>query len=193
MRIQPISWTSRGILLGLMLMAAGCLPTYVGNPETAVIDPELIGLWHRGDEKGDDLWAVHRMNEHNYLIQSYRVEKVSDIPVIRSSLMCRGWVSSIAGQTFLSLETYSIPTLQDTSSAKNRYIVARISLDEEQIHVRGIDPEFLKGKSVNRPQDLEKLIQDNLENPQLYAQEVVYQKVTSKNRDALKSVIDAIR
>ncbi|GIW75263.1 MAG: hypothetical protein KatS3mg104_0326 [Phycisphaerae bacterium] len=176
-----------------MLMATGCLPTYVGDPETAVVDPKLIGLWHRQDETGNDVWAVHRMNDHNYLIQSYRVENSADKRVIRSSLMFRGWVSTIAGQTFLSLETYSVPMLQNPDAMNNRYIVARINLDEEQVRVRGINPEFLKGQSTNGPQDLEKLIQDNLENPQLYAQELVYQKVTPMNQDNLKSVIDVIR
>jgi hypothetical protein len=107
--------------------------------------------------------------------------------------MFRGWVSTIAGQTFLSLETYSVPMLQNPDAMNNRYIVARINLDEEQVRVRGINPEFLKGQSTNGPQDLEKLIQDNLENPQLYAQELVYQKVTPMNQDNLKSVIDVIR
>lgn len=180
--------------MGLLVLLVGCLPTYVGNPDTATVDPALVGLWHRADNDADDLWAVHKMNERTYMIQSFRIEKSGETRVLKNSLACRGWMTEIGGSKFLSLEMFVPSTLVgDVEDATNRYVVARVKIDELSLAVRGIDVNFVKGKSIERPEQLEQLIKDNLEKDEMYADELTYEKVTEANRDKLKAVIDVIR
>lgn len=182
------------VVLGLIALLGGCLPTYVGDPDTATVDPALVGLWHRVENDADELWAVHKMNEHTYMVQSFRIEKSGEARSLRHSLACRGWISQIGGHQFLSLEMYP-PSVQlgDVEDATNRYVVARVKIAEGSLEVRGIDPAFLKGKPVERPQQLEQLIKDNIDNDDLYTSKMTYEKVNEANREKLKAVIEIIR
>lgn len=181
------------VVLGLITLVAGCLPTYVGNPDTATVDPALVGLWHRVDNDADDLWAVHKMNERTYLIQSFRIEKSGDARVLRNSLACRGWMTEIAGHKFLSLEMYPPAGSLEAKPDPNRYVVARVQIKDNTISVRGIDANFVKGKPLDRPQQLEAIIKENIDADEMYAGELTYEKVTEANREKLKAVIDVVR
>ncbi len=177
-----------------VLMLAGCLPTYVGSPDTAKVDPDLVGVWHAKSDGDDEIWAVHKMNERNYLVQSYRVAKTGEEYAIKSTLTWRAWLAEIEGVEFVSLEVYMPELLlEDSKVSQTRYVVGRVDLKDDQLTIRSIDPKMLTGKEVTRPQQLEQLIKDNLKKDELYLEASKFTRVTAENKAKLSGVLDALK
>lgn len=187
MRTQPLFRVFLLLILGLFV---GCLPTYVGNPDTAKINPDLIGLWHRSDGNGDQVWGLYQMNEHTYLAQHFNLKKNADAYTIDSALSCRVWLSEIGGQTFMSMQMFQPQSLLDPKNNPPLYIVAKLTFKEGSLEVRGVEPDFVK--HAKTPAELEKVITDNLDKPALYIDAQTFKKITPENRDAFSKVLEAI-
>jgi hypothetical protein len=185
------------VAIVLLCIVAGCLPTYVGDPEKAALDPKFVGLWQKKDGSSDEVWAVHKMNEHAYLVQSYRftTNESDKKRVLDSTMTLRAWLATIGGQTFVSMELYHPNLLVDSAANehKTRYIVARVTLENQTLNIRGINPDFLKDKNINAPEQFEKLIETNLDKDELYIESSQYTKVDPKNIGELESLIGLIK
>ena len=58
------------LLLVAFSSVAGCLPTYLGDPDKSVVDDHLLGLWHLSGEN-QQLWFLHKLDAHRYAVQAY--------------------------------------------------------------------------------------------------------------------------
>jgi hypothetical protein len=175
-------------------LLAGCLPTWVGNPDTAVVKPEYVGVWFRVDGSDTEVWAVHKMNERTYLIQSYIVDADdAGKPTVSDQAVWRAWLADVGGQEFVSMEAYAVGQLLDTEPLANRYVVARVDAKPDELTIRGVDPDFIKGKSIETPQQLEALIKQDVNANGLYVEAQSFQRLTEQNRGQIERALEAIK
>jgi hypothetical protein len=187
MRTQHLFRVCLLLAVGLLV---GCLPTYVGNPDTAKINPDLVGLWHRNDGQTDQIWAVHRMNDHTYMAQSYQLEKSGEAFTLKSSAATRMWLAEIGGKTFMSMQMFVPDTLLEAEPQPKVYIVAKLTLKDGSLDVQGVESKM--GENAKTPAELEKIIADNLDKAELYTESQTYQKITPANRDQFAKMLEAV-
>ena len=180
-------------VIGMICFLAGCLPTYVGNPDTAVVKPEYVGVWFREEGGDTQVWAVHKMNERNYLIQSYNIKTVDGKLTLDSTLAWRAWLADVGGAEFVSMEAFSTEQLLETEHDTNRYTVGRVKLDAGALKLRSIDPKLLQGQNVTTPQQFEALLKNNLDGEGVYLDEMTFTKVDEKNRAKLAPVLELVK
>ncbi len=183
------------LFIFVLSFVVGCLPTYVGNPDTAKIDPQFIGIWHAKKENDHQIWIVHKMNDHNYMTQGYFIKTGADGKnEIESSITARAWLADISGQKFVSMETYSTGLFTDPDEAgKNRYLVGNIVVANEGFTFKHVAPDFFKDKPITRPAELEKAIADHLNNKDLYLDPVTFKRLDPKNPGDQKNLLELIK
>ncbi len=179
------------VLIGLL---AGCLPTYVGNPDTAVAKPEYVGVWFREESGDTQVWAVHQMNAKNYLIQSYNLKTIDGKPALDSTIAWRAWLADVGGAEFVSMEGFVTDDLLDAERAANRYVVARVKLEGNTLKLRGIDPQFLKENNITTPDQFEVALKGKLDAAEgVYLEEMPFTKVDEKNRARLADMLALLK
>ncbi|MBC7785218.1 MAG: hypothetical protein H7144_15390 [Burkholderiales bacterium] len=196
MKNQTKRHAFRLLALSFFVSLIGCLPTYVGDPEKAVLDPALIGIWHKADQDQDDFWAVHKMNDHCYLVQAYIIRPREDGKrALDATMTSRAWLTPIGGQTFISLEIFAMEALlkPEAEAAKIRYLVAKLVMGKNGVTIQALNPDFLKNKPVTTPAELEKVIAENIDSPTLLTEKAVYTRVDRENADKFKALLDLIK
>lgn len=181
-------------LLAVLCAALGCLPTYVGDPTKSVADARYIGIWHHANDKNASLWAVHKMDEHCYLVQAYNFTS-DDAGAWKtdSQLTCRAWLAPIGDKTFISLEHYDPRMLLESGKDKlqQRYLVAAIRLEGDSLSVRGVDYEFVKKAGITTPEQFEAALKKATDADDVYTEETTYTRVKDGD-EKLKPLLDLL-
>jgi len=152
---SALSW-----LLGVIaLLVAGCnYEVALTAKPTHPIDERLLGVW-LGGEDGKDPMTVRRLDDSTYV-------------VAMDDDIYRAFHSDFAGTAFLSV--------QDLNADKRLYIylTAVLSADGNQLTLRTVSTKVVPEATKSRAA-LQKLIQANLANPQLYGEPLVFHRKTT--------------
>ena len=181
-------------ILLLLVFISGCLPTYVGDPEKSSIDDHLLGLWRMNGDN-EQLWFFHKLDSHQYLIQAYTfdhkdgVTKMNDEP-----LTCSGWLTSIGGDTYLSMRMFDPKqVIESTSDAsKNRYLVARIKLNGDSATAEGVSEDFIKKYSITTPAEFEAALVAHAAEKGTFVDPNAYERVDVNKPGSVQTLLDLI-
>jgi hypothetical protein len=182
------------LLLITACLLAGCLPTYVGDPEKAVMDEHLLGVWHLND-KDQQLWFVQKLDAHQYLIQAYTFQDKDGVATLSDGpKTLSGWLATVNGETYLSMRMFDTKQVTDPSSAEaiNRYIVTRLKIDGDTAKVEGISEDFLKKYGVTTPTQFEDALTVHAKDAGTFGSAMQFDRVDLHNTGGVQKLLDLI-
>ncbi|HEX4055470.1 MAG TPA: hypothetical protein VHX86_14490 [Tepidisphaeraceae bacterium] len=145
----------------LLTLGLGCYETKypLGSAENATVDRAFVGNFTMKDGNVDSI-VIRNLDGKRYY-----VEYVGNDQKDKQPMRMVGYTTDVGGVTFANLQQ-----LTDDGSIDDKFLIMRISLsaDHATLSLRGLKEEFFKDKDVNSSADLEKVIQANLDNDQMY-------------------------
>lgn len=160
------------------------------------MDPKYLGAWLLAGDHQDQLWFVHKLDARGYLLQTYTFKRADDMSakIDDGPTTCRAWLTPIGNATFVSMEVIrpTLITSPGSEDNKNRFIVARVSLENDQLSVRAVAPDFMKDKDIGTPQQFEQTIKDHLDEKAMYLDTQTFTRV-KKDTPAVQELLDLIK
>jgi hypothetical protein len=188
---KPVTWI---VALTLIVGLAGCLKIPLGNPEQSKVDGRYAGLWiERGGDadNGGTLVAVVPFDARTYAVTMMKFTRDADKRVAaEEEANFKMWLTDVRGTTFLTLEPKDPSTLLADPDQKF-YVVAKLSRDDQAATIAVVSSQFVEHNSVTTPTELEKLIADNLANPDLFADSKSYDLLGPDRADEAKTILAA--
>lgn len=181
-------------LLAALCATLGCLPTYVGDPAKSVADAKYTGFWFSSREKSAGLWAVHKMDEHCFLVQAYNFTADDNGAwKMDSQLTSRAWIATVGDKTYVSMELYDPRMLQESGKEKlaQRYMVSAIKLDGDSLAVKPVSDTFVKNAKITTPEQFEAALKKATDADDVYIDEAMYTRL-KENDPKLKQFLDLI-
>lgn len=191
------SWskqTSVVVILAALLSVTGCVGVPLGDPAKSTADSRLLGVWEWRD--GHINRAVIRpWDRHTYVVDVLTGDPTGDGTAIapRSRNVFKGWLTDVAGETFLTLQPIETMGAVNGDDRKPTYLVVRVKLDGATLTASGIQPEFKPIQDAKTSADLEKAIAANLDNPKLFAPPVVTTHWTTDQMKGLDKLQESFR
>lgn len=190
-QIRRAAWVGSILLLAA---AGGCLPTYVGDPAQSVVDERLLGVWN-AQGANPQLWFVHRLDAHSYLIQLYNLDRRDGSVAVKGQPhTMQGWLTPIGGKTFLSMRLFDPRQLTDPASGPNinRYVVARLDWKGDTLTAAAVAPDFVKAQSLRTPAALEAALAAHVDDKSVYLDPTTYDHVDVKKPGDLGDLLKAV-
>ena len=150
-----------------LVVLIGCFETTVSlleNPGDAKVDRALVGDWTfaaQGDSKAQEL-ILRNLDDKRYYVEWPSDDKEKTFRGI-------GMVSKIKDTMFAEIR----PMPEDGQIA-DKHVIVRISTADNKLGVRHLKGEFFEGKAASNTKELRKLIEENLQNEQMYDEPMVY-------------------
>jgi hypothetical protein len=181
------------VVAGLLGLAA-CLPVPLGDPAKAKLDPRLTGVWE-WHENGQVQLAVFRpYDEHTYIVDGLTGEPgEGDAIKPLSREMLKGWLTTVKGETFLTMESLQTVGSIPGETRQKYFIVARIKIEGDVITATGIDPEYAKLKEIGTSTALERMISENIDDPKMYLKPIMATKWDNDQVVKLEKIQDAFK
>jgi hypothetical protein len=166
--------TSLGVALTLLLSLAGCVGVPLGDPAKSTTDSRLFGVWEWRDAHINRA-VIRPWDRHTYVVDVLTGDPTGDGTAItpRSRNVFKGWLTDVAGQTFLTMQPIETMGTVNGDDRQPTYLVVRIKLDGATLTASGIQPDFKPIQDAKTSADLEKAIAANIDNPKLFAPPVV--------------------
>ena len=146
-------------VLATLLLAVGCYESKftLGPKSQAVFDPVYLGDWQVVSQ---GTWADGRIVIRNWEDSMYYVEwsKRNDPPLRMS-----GFVINVKGASFAHLRQ-----LREDPSSPEKYLLFRVGISRNRLSIRPLNATFFEGKSIYSSQRLRNIVEENLENDQMY-------------------------
>jgi hypothetical protein len=157
------------VLLGLAGLAlAGCLETEysLGRRDASVVDRAFCGDWmlSRKDEKGqtqNSHLVVRNLNDREYYVEW---SDVNGKPEDRTRDIA--FVADVKGVSFAHLQQ-----LGEEGNNAEKFIIFRFGMEGEKLVIRELNDTFFKEQNLTSDEQLRKVVDENLENKQMYAGE----------------------
>jgi len=143
-----------GLVFLLSISACGDYKVAITERPTRRIDERLVGNWvlRNGSEK----IKVRPLNDSTYVV-SY------------SGLLFRVFHSDLAGVSFVNAQDL------ETAEGKYFYLSYRLSDDGQRLYLRTVNDKVIP-ETTKDAVTIQKLLRENLQNPQLFAREGEYTK-----------------
>jgi len=174
--------TLLGVCLLAMLLISGCFEFPLGDPETAVVNENLTGIYDHRDGTRGTLLTVIPYDKRTFLVTAYQY-RVEDSTFERAGMsVAKTWITPVADANFVTLDLLTT----DLAQAKSHmYYIARFDVTASGVNLREVNEEF--GQQAKTADALTRLIGDNLNNEAMYNPAVSYIKVQpSEGSDAAK-------
>jgi hypothetical protein len=155
--------------LGKMILCGGlvCVLVFAGcwsskftliPPEQAKVDRAYIGDWDAVSAKGDHAGLVIRnIDDKQYFVETHE-------PDGKGVTRYVGFLAEVKGATMAHLRQ-----IQDDGSIPDSWIILRLELADKKMTIRQLSEDFFKGKTIDSAQALRQIIEQNLDNQQMYA------------------------
>lgn len=144
--------------VALVTAAAGCFESAVavGPVEQAVMDKRLVGEWTTKSDGDTIYFTVRNFNGREYYVEQRETAK----DVVRYS----GHLAAVGGASFINLRG-----LSDDGALAEKYTILRVDrAGDATVNLRQLEPDFFNGKPHDTAEQLRQVIEQNLENPQMY-------------------------
>jgi hypothetical protein len=168
-------------LAGILLITLACLPAPVGDPETAKVDPALVGAWQLGitdpasKEKG--VVTMRALDAKTYFVQ-YLFLEVKDGKEVVSVLDHKGWLTSLAGATFITCESLDDAAYLVPGEKSDRYYwVAKLERSGDTVTLSPVNESSPLMKDKTTRDQIETVIKANVNNKELYSQTMTFKKL----------------
>jgi hypothetical protein len=164
-----MSAPSRALAAAAVVLAlvAGCYvsPYSIGTADDAKVDRAFVGDWEGID--GEKLRLVIR----NFNNREYYVEWKDGRG---DNNRLSGFVTDVRGVKIANLREIS-----DDGSIKDEYLLMRVELKDDQLTLRHFNESFFESKTIESAEDLRKIVEQNLESEEMYAEQGVLRRVKS--------------
>lgn len=134
--------------------ACGDYKVAITEQPTRKIDERLIGTWSSRD--GAERIKVRPLNDSTFVV-SY------------AGLLLRAFHSDVAGVSFINAQDL------ETADHNYFYLAYRLSSNGKQLYLRVVNDKVIP-ETVKNSATVQKLLKDNLQNPQLFGPESEYEK-----------------
>src|SRR4051794_39711626 len=98
----------RGALWGvgcvLALGLCSCLPVPLGDPEKSMADARYLGAWAWAEGGESYVVVIRPWDAKTYLFDAMSYTGDSSAPVPRVRVTYKGWLTSVKGKTFVTLQ-----------------------------------------------------------------------------------------
>jgi hypothetical protein len=148
--------------LPVLLFALGCYQTEypLGSADKAVVDPGYVGdFTSNGNESKPETIVIRNIDDRQYYVEYIPGNDKDKI------LRMVGFTADVNGVTFANLRG-----LTDDGSIDKSYMIFRIEIspDHSKLTLRSLKDDFFKDKKIDSTDAQQKLIAENLNNPQMY-------------------------
>ena len=202
------------ILLPLLLGVLACLPVPVGDPEKSQIDPALSGIWLVSSDDEYQLMVLDPFDKRTWLVswvdleekaplvsgqkddsnQDEEESEASALELLRNNqfeadslALFKGWLTKIEGKHFLTLE----PKIYKPGATPKYWWVFQVQSDDaDRLELVAVNIKFGGLEDVKSSGEAEKIIGDNLENPELYGDSMDYHKVSPNDNDTVTELLE---
>jgi len=159
-------------ILGL----CSCLPVPLGDPEKSQAEAKFLGAWTWADGGQTSVVVIRPWDTRTYLVDAMGYSGDSSAPVPKLRTTYKGWITSVKGRPFLTLQP--IDTLTATPANASRiYLVAMLALEGDQLTATGLDPQYAKFKEVGTSTQLEKVVVENFDDVRMWAKPIIATKL----------------
>lgn len=195
-RNSLVSGTGKWIFAATVALAlglAGCLPIPLGDPETSKVDDGLVGVWilKGGENDTPELLAVQKYDARTYLVSDMKYAKrPGGGYVSKGQFDAKAWLTPVGGETFITGEFKEPKSLvEDTGKT---YYVAKVTHHGDEVKLQAVDEQFIKDANVSKPEELAKVITENVKNAKLYeADATTFVKAGADKAEELKAIFAA--
>lgn len=161
----------RGLIVAVLAMGlltlASCFTVPLGDPAQSRVDERLLGHWHNID-MGDEtqVVTVSRWDERTYCVIFRSYLEISAQIVPGKTDIYKAWLTNVGGQTFITMQQMGSTSMG--SGDRPVYLIARLTVEENQITAQGLQPDADALKSVADSAALAQAIEANLNNESIY-------------------------
>lgn len=156
-------------LLCTLVLICGCFetPFSLGSEADAKVDTAMCGDWlvesKDSPDKPKARMYIRNLDGKHYLVEWINPpeenQKAEDVEPLRMS----AWTAAVNNVLFAHARD-----LPASGAIAEKHLVIRISFANDQIVLRNLSEEFFKTNSPASDADFRKLIEENLDNPDLY-------------------------
>ena len=158
------------VLLAMALLIVGCLETEytLGPREASQVDRIYCGDWQlsrRNDigQTENSLLIVRNLND-----KEYYVEWIDTSKPVKEEDRSRNvaFVADVKGVSFAHLAP-----LDPDGNNPDKFIIFRFGMDGDKLVIKELNDKFFKEQGIDSNEKLRKVIEENLENNQMYSGE----------------------
>lgn len=151
------------VLAGSLLVIGGCWGSKFTliAPDKAKVDRAYVGDWDAVNPKGDHAaMTIRNIDDKLYYVETREKDNAEIARYI-------GFIADVKGATFAHVRT-----LKDDGAIDDEWMTMRIALaDKNKLTLEQLDDKFLKDKPINSSEQLRQVLEQNLNNPALYAKD----------------------
>lgn len=178
------------LIVSMGLLIGGCLTVGLGDPEKSKIDEAYIGFWVNSRIDGDEgkLMVVQAFDARTFLITQYGFRQTANgVEPTGGKIIHKAWLTSIGSQTFITLERMDAGRLLNRNDKP--FIIAKLEKDPTTLTCSPVDPNFVEQNKVTTADEMMALVTKHAENPHLYREKEVYEKLTGERLSEAKDIL----
>lgn len=156
-------------LLCSLVLLAGCFetPFSLGAESDSKVDSALVGDWEvmskDNADKPKPKMFVRNVDGTHYLVEWINPPEENQKPEDVETLRMIVFTSKVGSATFAHARN-----LPQDGSIPQKHLVVRFALENGQITLRNLNEDFFKDKSLASDAAFRKIVEENLENPEMY-------------------------
>lgn len=203
------------VLIPLLLGVLACMPVPVGDPEKSRVDPAISGIWLSSLEADAPLMIFDPFDKRTWLVSMFELKEEQPVAsgqadsassdnderatsvinlsqqhqyTIEEFVLCKGWLTPIGDGRFLTLEEKNF----DPGSEPGHWWVFRVKVvAEDQIQLVALNAGFNGLEDIETSEEAEKVIRQNLENPELYGDTLDYRRASQGELGVVDQLLEA--
>lgn len=178
------------VVLTLVLIA--CFEVPLAKPEAGRLDSRFDGLWITQEKPGADYMTlfVVPFDDHAYCISLGKFDSKGVIKAEAGVPVMRGWITSVAGSSFLSCEPVQ-QLLPEFTKAKD-YMVGRISFEpSDTLGFQPVNYQFQDARHAQTSAALTRIVEENIHDPHLLDEVMSFRRFDETNA-VEKAILDLI-
>jgi hypothetical protein len=157
------------LLCSLVLLLAGCFetPFSLGPENDSKVDPGLVGDWEvmskDAPDKPKSKMFVRNLDGKHLLVEWVNPPDENQKPEDAETLRMIAFFAKVGSANFAHCRN-----LPADGTIAEKHLVIRYALENNQITLRNLSEDFFKDKSLAGDADFRKVVEDNLENAEMY-------------------------
>ena len=156
-------------LLCCLLLLAGCFetPFALGSETAAKVDPALCGDWEVASQNEPDKpkakLFIRNLDGKHYSVEWINPPEDNQKPEDVETLRMTAFTAKVNHATFAHCRN-----LPPDGSISDKHLVIRYTFDNGKFTLRNLNQDFFKDKSLASDADFRRIVEENLENPEMY-------------------------
>lgn len=145
-----------GVLAAGLLAVSGCYISHypLQTADKAVVNRDYVGQWKFSAEGSEPATLVAEdFDGHQYYVEWDQQGKAPQ--------RMAGVVTQVKGKDFAQLRNLA-------EKDGPTWLIVQVALKDGKLEMRQLNDEFFKKQSIHSSEDLRKVIEENVDNPQMY-------------------------